>query len=83
MTFKEFMRLPLSDFIRKFESIPESEPLYTILKARSIDTSKMKSKEEKKYWNHLKRINEIPEEYISTQEIMTELSNFTKEKKII
>ena len=50
MTMKEFRELPLSDFIRKFKSIPENEPLFTIIKARTIDTSKIpeKKEEEKK-----------------------------------
>ena len=68
--------------MKKFASIPESEPLFTILKSRSIDLNKLKDKEEKKYWNKLKRINAIPSEYISTREIMLDLSNFVKEKKI-
>lgn len=69
--------------MRKFNSIPESEPLYTILKSRTIDTGKIKDKEEKKYWNKMKKIHAIPPEYISTSEIMLDLKNFTKEKKVI
>lgn len=68
--------------MKKFTSIPESEPLFTILKARSIDVNQIKDKEERKYWNKLKRINAIPSEYLSTKEIMIDLSNFVKEKKI-
>lgn len=82
MTMKEFRELPLSDFIRKFKSIPENEPLFTIIKARTIDTSKIKDKQEKKYWNELKRINKIPSEYLSVDEILNDLSKFAKEKKI-
>lgn len=82
MTMKEFRGLPLSDFIRKFKSIPENEPLFTIIKARTIDTSKIKDKQEKKYWNELKRINKIPSEYLSVDEILNDLSKFAKEKKI-
>lgn len=82
MTMKEFKELPLSDFIRKFKSIPENEPLFTIIKARTIDTSKIKDKQEKKYWNELKRINKIPSEYLSVDEILNDLSKFAKEKKI-
>lgn len=80
ITYEEFMNLGITDFARKFKSIPESEPLYTILKSRTIDTGKIKDKEEKKYWNKLKRLNQIPSEYISTREIMLDLKNFTKEK---
>ena len=81
MTFKEFLDLGITDFMRKFTSIPESEPLFTILKSRSINASKIKDKEEKKYWNKLKKANAIPSEYISTREIMLDLKNFAKEKK--
>ena len=45
-------------------SIPESEPLYKILKSRAINTGKIKDKEERKYWQELKRINEIRCAYI-------------------
>lgn len=68
--------------MKKFASIPESEPLFTILKSRTMDTGKIKDKEEKKYWNRLKKINQIPSEYISTREIMLDLRKFAKEKKI-
>lgn len=69
--------------MRKFQSIPESEPLHTILKSRSIDTGKIKDKEERKYWNSLKRINRIPSEYLSASEIITDLTDFTKKEKKI
>lgn len=73
ITFKEFLSLGISDFMRKFSSIPENEPLYKILKSRTIDISKIKDKNEKKYWSELKRINKIPEEYIPIDEIMSDL----------
>lgn len=82
ITFQEFRKLPLSDFLRKFKSIPESEPLYTIIKSRTIDTSKIKDKQEKKYWNELKRINKIPSDYLSVEEILKDLSKIVKENKI-
>ena len=81
ITYNEFMNLGISDFMRKFESIPEGEPLFTIIKARTINTNKIKDKEEKKYCWELKRIHQIPSEYISTREIMLDLKNFAKEKK--
>lgn len=59
--------------MRKFSSIPENEPLYKILKSRTIDIGKIKDKNEKKYWNELKRLNKIPEEYIPIDEIMSDL----------
>ena len=68
--------------MRKFQSIPESEPLFTILKSRTINVNQIKDKDERKYWNKLKRINAIPSDYLSTREIMLDLSNFVKEKKI-
>lgn len=68
--------------MRKFSSIPESEPLFTIIKSRTIDTGKIKDKEERRYWNKLKRINAIPSEYISTNEIMFNLSKSSKEYKL-
>lgn len=82
ISFKEFLNLGLSDFIRKFQSIPESEPLYTIIKSRIIDLGKIKDKNEKKYWGELKKKNAIPPEYLSVDEILTDLSAFAKENKI-
>ena len=79
ITFKEFLNLGITDFLRKFSSIPESEPLYKILKSRTIELDKIKDKEEKKYWRELKRINRIPEEYIPIDEIINELSKNVKE----
>ena len=73
ITFKEFLSLGISDFMRKFSSIPENEPLYKILKSRTIDIGKIKDKNEKKYWSELKRIKKIPEEYIPIDEIMSDL----------
>lgn len=82
LTHKEFLELGITDFMRKFESIPESEPLYTILKSRTIDTNTIKDKDERKYWNKLKRINAIPSEYISTNEIILNLDKMSKEIKL-
>ncbi len=55
------------------KSIPESEPLFTIIKSRTINTAKIKEKSERKYWEELKRINRIPDIYISNQEIELDL----------
>ena len=82
ITFKEFLKLGLTDFLKKFQSIPESEPLFTIIKSRTIDLGTIKDKNEKKYWTRLKKINEIPSEYLSVEEIISDLSNFTKENKL-
>lgn len=82
ISFKEFLNLGLTEFMIKFNSVPESEPLHTILKSRTINLSKIKDKEERKYWSELKRLNKIPDEYISTQEIMLDLSKISKEIKL-
>lgn len=53
----------------KFNSIPENEPLYKIIQSRTIDISKIKDKEERKYWREQKRINRIPDIYLSNKEL--------------
>ena len=80
MTFKEFLNMGITEFSRKF-TIPETEPLYKIIKSRTINIETIKDKNEKKYWKSLKRINAIPDEYLSNEEIMLDLTKFTKEKK--
>ena len=60
ISYKEFLQLPLTEFNMKLASIPESEPLYTIMKSRAIKLGKIKDKEERKYWETLKRENRIP-----------------------
>lgn len=57
----------------KLNSIPESEPLYKIIQSRTIDIAKLKDKEERRYWREQKRINKIPEIYLSNREIEQEL----------
>ena len=57
----------------KLNSIPENEPLYKIIQSRTIDIAKIKDKEEKKYWREQKRINKIPEIYLSNREIEEDL----------
>lgn len=63
ISFEQFLNLPLTDFNRKLSSIPENEPLYTIMKSRAINLNKIKDKEERKYWEQLKRDNKIPYAY--------------------
>lgn len=75
------MQLGFFEVKKKMGSIPESEPLYKIIKSRTIDTSKIKDKEERKYWQELKRINEIPQIYLPLAEIDKNLKNFTNTKK--
>lgn len=67
------MNLGINEVRRKMASIPKSEPLYTIIKSRTINTAKIKDKNERKYWEELKRINKIPDIYISNQEIELDL----------
>ena len=50
-------------------SIPESEPLFNILKSRAINPTKIKNKEERKYWVELKEANKIPDIYITNEEL--------------
>ena len=71
ISFKEFMELPLSEFNRKIASIPENEPLYTIMKSRAINLNKIKDKEQRKYWAELKRQNKIPYVYYNDDTIQS------------
>ena len=82
ITWDEFLKLGITSFMRKFNSMPESEPLYTIIKSRSINTNELKDKEEKKYWRKLKKLNRIPDEYFSSQDILLDLSRISKENKL-
>lgn len=61
------------EFSFKLNSIPKDEPLYEIIKSRVIETSKIKDKDEKKYWQELKRTNKIPDIYKSDNMIYSDL----------
>lgn len=74
ISFDDFLNKGISDIQRKLMSIPESEPLYNILKSRVINTAKIKNKDERKYWEELKKENEIPDIYIPTEELEINLS---------
>ena len=78
MRYEEFLNLGYEEFSIKLESIPENEPLYTIIKSRSINLAKIKDKEERKYWRELKRINAIPDIYISNEELDQRLKDNLK-----
>ena len=78
MTYNDLMNMGYEEFIAKINSIPKSEPLFDILKSRSIDLSKIKDKEEKKYWQDLKEVNRIPDIYKTNQEIKKEIINITR-----
>lgn len=69
MSFEEFLNMGLTEFNKKLNSIPKDEPLFEIIKSRVINIAKIKNKEEKKRWKELKRLNRIPQLYLSTKEI--------------
>lgn len=73
MKFEEFMKLGYEEFSMKLGSIPETEPLYNIIKSRTIDIGKIKDKEERKYWRELKKLNAIPDIYKSNEELDRDL----------
>lgn len=75
------MNLGFFEVKKKIGSIPESEPLYKIIKSRAINTAKIKDKEERKYWQELKKINEIPQIYLPISEIDQRLNEIIKQKK--
>ena len=78
ITFKEFLKLGLTDFMMKFNSIPESEPIYNIIKSRVINLAQIKDKEERKYWRKQKKINKIPDIYLSNDELDMNLKEMFK-----
>lgn len=65
----------------KLSSIPESEPLYKIIKSRVINPSSIKNEDERKYWRELKKENKIPDVYKSTQQIEWEMKEAIKQNK--
>lgn len=73
MKFSEFLNLGISEFQKKLASIPENEPLYNIIKSRTIKIGEIKDKEERKYWQKMKRNNRIPNVYLSNKEIYENL----------
>ena len=69
ISYKDFMNLGLFEFKKKLGSIPKTEPLYDIIKSRTINIAKIKDREERKYWREMRRINQIPQIFLSTKEI--------------
>ena len=47
LSIEEFEAIGLTEFNIKISSIPENEPLYTIIKARTINTESIKDKDER------------------------------------
>lgn len=78
ITYKELLNMGYEEFVAKLNSIPKSEPLFDILKSRTIELKKIKDKEERKYWQELKRVNKIPDIYKSNEEINKELRSQVK-----
>lgn len=76
------MKLGYEEFKMKLNSIPESEPYYKVIKSRTIEVNKIKDKEERKYWQELKRINKIPDIYLPIEEIERDLKEKVKERGI-
>lgn len=69
LSFSEFLNLGISEFNRKISSIPKTEPLYERIQSRIINVAKIKDKDERKKWKTLKKINRIPQIYLSIEEI--------------
>lgn len=78
ITFNEFLKLGITDFMMKFNSIPETEPLYNIIKSRVIKPESIKDKEERKYWRKQKQLNKIPDIYLSNEELDLTLKEMFK-----
>lgn len=78
ISYEEFLDLGYNTFTIKLNSIPKKEPLYDIIKSRTIEIEKIKDKEEKKYWREMKRINAIPDIYKTNEELHIELKKSMK-----
>lgn len=81
ISFKEFMQLGFFETKIKINSLPKDEPLYEIIKSRTINVYKIKNKDERNYWFEKKRINEIPNVYLPIKEIDDKLKEFINRKK--
>lgn len=82
ISYEQFMKLGYKEFMMKLNSLPETEPFYKIIKSRSINLSKIKDKEERRYWRELSQINAIPSIYKSNKELNSELRQNLKNNKI-
>lgn len=83
LSLEEFLNIRASEFNMKINSIPENEPLYKIIQSRTINIAEIKNKEEKKYWRKLKKINKIPDIYLSSKELDEQLKENFKNSKYI
>ena len=75
ISYNEFLKLGINEVMMKMESIPESEPLYTIIKSRVVNLAKIKDKNERKHWRELKEINKIPDIYLPNEELDINMNN--------
>jgi hypothetical protein len=82
ISYEQFMKLGYKEFMMKLNSLPETEPFYKVVKSRSINLSKIKDKEERRYWRELSQINAIPSIYKSNKELNSELRQNLKNNKI-
>ena len=69
ISIEEFLNIGITEFNIKISSIPENEPLFRLIRSRTVKLSKIKNKEERKYWAELKRANKIPQIYLSPEEL--------------
>ena len=69
ISYSEFLDIGITEIQRKLSSIPETEPLYTIIKSRIVNPNKIKNKEERNHWKELKESNKIPDIYIPNDEL--------------
>ena len=76
--YEEFLKLGIEEFSMKLNSMPKDEPLYEIIKSRTINLGKIKDKDERKYWRELKKINKIPDIYKTNDEIEKEMKEQLK-----
>ena len=69
ISIEEFLNIGITEFNIKISSIPENEPLFRLIRSLTVKLSKIKNKEERKYWAELKRMNKIPQIYLSSREL--------------
>ena len=78
MTYDELLKMGYEEFEMKMASLPESEPMFNIIKSRAIKIEKIKDKEERKYWREMKEANKIPAIYLPTKELNAEVESKLK-----
>lgn len=69
ITYQELLNMGYEEFGMKMGSIPEDEPIFTIIKSRVINIGKIKDKGERKYWEEQRKLNKIPDQYLPKKEI--------------